>query len=188
MPVPGLRYVADYLTPDGHDALLVTIDEQPWQPFFGRLGRRVQVYGYTYNHTKGGIFRLGDLPSWVRELAEAIVHDGLMPSAPDQMIVNEYQPGTGIDAHVDHNAFDDTIVSVSFGSGCVMDLARGPSKESESVFLEPRSALVLSGDARQKWTHAIPARETDQWRGIEHRRGRRVSLTFRTMLHDRVIP
>jgi alkylated DNA repair dioxygenase AlkB len=185
--VPGLRYVAEYLSPDAHDALLAAVDGQPWQEA-SYIGRRVQVYGYTYHHTRGGIFRIGDLPPWVNELAAAIVHDGLMPSAPDQMIVNEYLPGTGIDAHVDHNAFDDTIVSVSLGSSCVMDLARSPSKESESVLLEPRSALVLSGDARQKWTHTIPAREADEWRGIERRRGRRVSLTFRTMLQDRVIP
>ena len=55
------------------------------------------------------------------------------------------------------------------------------------MFLEPRSALVLSGEARHDWTHAIPAREADVWQGVERPRGRRVSLTFRTMLQDRVV-
>ena len=175
----------DYLAPEAHDAVLATVDGQDWQPSMG--GRRVQVYGYSYHHTKGGIYRVGDLPAWASELTAALIRDGLMPSMPDQMIVNEYPPGTGITAHIDFDAFDDTIVSISLGSSCMMDLAHGLSSPPESVFLEPRSALVLAGHARQTWTHAIPARESDLWLGVERRRGRRVSLTFRTMLPDRVV-
>ena len=186
MAIPGLRYVADYLAPDAHDALLATVDAGPWQqPTY--IGRRVQVYGYTYTHTHGGIHRIGDLPSWSRELADRLERDGLMPTAPDQLIVNEYPAGTGIPAHVDHVSFDEAIVSVSLGSACVMELAPPMSQRVECVFLEPRSALVLSGEARHKWTHAIPARAADVWLGVERPRGRRVSLTFRTMLQDRVL-
>ena len=185
MPIPGLRYVPDYLGPDAHDAVLATVDGQEWQPSMG--GRRVQVYGYSYHHTKGGIYRVGELPDWVWELTARLVRDQLMPALPDQMIVNEYPPGTGITAHIDFDAFDDTIVSISLGSPCVMELRAGPAAPVEEVFLEPRSALVLSGDARQKWTHAIPPRESDLWLGVERRRGRRVSLTFRTMLQDRIV-
>jgi alkylated DNA repair dioxygenase AlkB len=115
------------------------------------------------------------------------VRDGLMPATPDQLIVNEYPAGTGIPAHVDHVAFDDAIVSISLGSGCVMELARPLSQQAECVFLEPRSALVLAAEARHDWTHAIPARPSDTWQGVERPRGRRVSLTFRTMLQDRVV-
>ena len=187
--VPGLRYVAEYLSPDAHDALLATVDRQPWQPLWqSTAGRRVQVYGYTYHHARGGIYRLGDLPDWAGELTARLVRDRLMPVLPDQMIVNEYEAGTGIPAHVDHNSFDDTIVSISLGSSCVMDFANRLSSPSESVFLEARSALILEGEARQKWTHAIPARESDWWLGVDRRRGRRISLTFRTMLQDRVVP
>jgi alkylated DNA repair dioxygenase AlkB len=186
MPVPGLRYVPGYLQPDAHDDLLVAVDEQPWQqPSY--IGRRVQVYGYTYNHTRGGIFKIGDLPGWVGDLAGRLVRDGLMPAVPDQMIVNEYPPGTGIPAHVDTDAFDDSIVSVSLGSSCVMDLMRPGVSQTEAVFLEPRSALLLSGEARQRWMHAIPARLADDWEGVERPRGRRVSLTFRTMVPGRII-
>ena len=75
-----------------------------------------------------------------------------MPSVPDQMIVNEYPAGTGIRAHVDHDAFDDAIVSISLGSSCVMELSRSLAESTEPIFLEPRSALVLAGEARHKWT------------------------------------
>jgi hypothetical protein len=39
--------------------------------------------------------------------------------------------------------------------------------------------LVLAGDARYRWRHAIPARRSDPDRGP---RGRRLSLTFRTVV------
>ena len=185
MPVPGLRYVPEYLTKVVHDALLNAVDQQPWGPF--TIGRRVQVYGYTYHHTRGGIHRIGDLPPWTSELAARLVRDGLMPAAPDQLIVNEYPAGSGIPAHVDHTAFDDVIVSVSLGSSCVMDLTRPAVSRTEAVFLDPRSALVLSGEARQQWMHGIPARLTDERGGVERPRGRRVSLTFRTMLQHRIV-
>lgn len=184
--VPGLRYVAEYLSPEAHDALLAAADAQSWQqPSY--IGRRVQVYGYNYTHTHGGIHRIGDLPAWANELTARLVRDGLMPAMPDQLIVNEYPAGTGIPAHVDHASFDDTIVSITLGSSCVMDFGRPGVSEVESVFLKPRSALVLSGEARQRWTHAIPARLADAWQDAEYTRGRRVSLTFRTMLQDRVV-
>jgi alkylated DNA repair dioxygenase AlkB len=184
MAVPGLRYIADYLAPEAHDALLAAVDEERWQqPSY--IGRRVQVYGYSYTHTRGGIHRIGDLPPWAHDLTARLVRDGLMPTMPDQLIANEYPAGTGIPSHVDHVAFDDTIVSVSLGSSCVMDLMLPGVSQTEAVFLEPRSALVLSGEARHRWMHAIPARESDEWLGTERPRGRRVSLTFRTMIQAR---
>ena len=186
MAVPGLRYVPEYLASDLHDALLATIDEQPWQrPSY--IGRRVQVYGYTYHHTRGGIYRIGDLPPWASGLTTRLVRDRLMPGTPDQLIVNEYPAGTGIPAHVDHASFDDAIVSITLGSSCVMDFGRPGVSEVEAVFLEPRSALVLSGESRHKWTHGIPARASDVWHGMQRPRGRRISLTFRRMLQDRVV-
>ena len=110
--IPGLRYVPDYIDVETHDRLLASADSEPWQP----LGnRRVQVYGYTYHHTKG-VYRIGDLPPWVFDVAMGLWRDGLMPYSPDQMIVNEYELGAGIGAHHDMAIFADAIVSVSLSS------------------------------------------------------------------------
>lgn len=180
MPVPGLRYVAGYLDGDAQTRLLADVDAQPWQH---AGGRSVQIYGYSYHHFRGGIYRLGDLPAWALGVAARIEQDGLMPYLADQMIVNAYEPGGGISAHVDLSAFDDTIAAISLGSTCVMQFAETASGREEAVLVEPGSALVLSGEARYRWTHAIPARTSDLWQDRELVRGRRVSLTFRRMLH-----
>ena len=58
---------------------------------------------------------------------------------PDQLIVNEYQPGQGISAHIDcEPCFKNTIVTVSLGSVYEMDFI--------SLCLVPifRSTVILS--------------------------------------------
>jgi alkylated DNA repair dioxygenase AlkB len=175
--IPGLRYVPGYLDAAAHDLLLVAVDAGEWRPFGERRG---QIYGYSYHHTKGGAYRTEDLPPWAQELAERLQRDGLMPEASDQMIVNEYAAGQGIRPHVDAPLFTDTIVSISLGSTCMMEFTTEAGAR-EAQFLEPMSALVIAGEARSGWRHAIPAREQDVWAGRVVPRARRVSLTFRKM-------
>jgi alkylated DNA repair dioxygenase AlkB len=174
--IPGLRYVAGYLDADAQDSLLTAVDADPWRS----VGeRRVQIYGHSYHHTKG-IYRAEDLPAWAQDLAARFVRDGIMPDAADQLIVNDYAAGQGIPPHVDGPFFTDTIVSIRLGSSCVMEFTT-ESGDRDEQFLEPMSALIMAGEARHHWKHAIPAREQDAWGGRVWRRTRRVSLTFRKM-------
>ena len=48
--------------------------------------------------------------------------------------------------------------------------------------LDRRSAAVMTGDARYRWTHEIPKRKNEPGRVA---RGRRISLTFRKVLTQR---
>jgi alkylated DNA repair dioxygenase AlkB len=173
--IPGLRYVPAYLAQADHDALLATVGALDWQAVGGR---RIQFFGHWYDHSKGGLYRVGDLPPWAAALAERLCGDGLTPYVADQLIVTEYQPGEGIRPHIDAQTFADVIVGVTLGSACVMEFLR-PGQATEEVLLEPGSALVFSGDARHEWQHAIPARTADDWHGQRLPRSRRVSLTFR---------
>ncbi|MFI5912094.1 alpha-ketoglutarate-dependent dioxygenase AlkB [Dactylosporangium sp. NPDC051541] len=187
--VDGLRYVGGYLADGEQEALLATIDGQPWRE---DLRRRVQHYGYRYDYTRKRVdadLFLGPLPEWAAALGRRLHDDGYAPAVPDQMIVNEYQPGQGIAAHVDCvPCFGGTVLSVSLGSACVLTMtlpARdGQEARREDVLLEVGSLFVLSGAARYDWRHGIAARKGDRWDGVVVPRGRRVSLTFRTVLID----
>ena len=176
--IPGLQYVSGYLDGAEQDALLATVGALGWQD---AGGRRIQFYGHWYQHAKGGVYRVGDLPDWAASLANRLTHDGLMPYVADQLIVTEYERGEGIPPHIDAPIFADVIVGVALGSTCVMEFLR-QGHATEQVLLEPGSAVAFSGDARHEWQHAIPARTADDWRGQRLRRSRRVSLTFRKML------
>ena len=104
------------------------------------------------------------------------------PIPSEQATVNEYARGQGIAAHVDnHAAFQDGLVSLSLGSGVVMDFSQpGGGGATHAVYLPRRSLLVLRGEARFEWLHGIASRTTDTLDGAPLRRGeRRVSVTVR---------
>jgi alkylated DNA repair dioxygenase AlkB len=176
--VPGLTYLPEYLAPADHDRLMLGIDGQPWRD---DLQRRVQHYGWRYDYKARKVdpsMYLGPLPPWAADLARRLHGEGWFAVEPDQLIVNEYEPGQGISAHVDCvPCFGDTVVSISLGSACVMEFARQGRKVP--VLLEPRSAVVLQREARYDWTHAVPGRKSDPVEGRMVPRSRRLSLTFR---------
>jgi len=183
MKVEGLQYVRGFVTAAEEAALLTAIDSERWRH---DLKRRVQHYGYRYDYKARTVdewMRLGSLPAWVTRIAKRLVSDGYFATEPDQLIVNEYQPGQGISPHVDcEPCFGPVICSISLGSQCVMEFAEVVGAGRVSMLLERCSAVVLSGPARSVWKHSIPARKSDR---VDERvipRGRRVSLTFRTVV------
>lgn len=107
---------------------------------------------------------------------------GIFDRKPEQIIINEYEPGQGIYPHVDQrNHFGKVVVSISLGSQCIMDFVNLETKEAHQALLLPRSICVLTGDARYKYTHGIARRKNDEINGVKVPRGTRYSITFRTM-------
>jgi hypothetical protein len=78
--------------------------------------------------------------------------------------------------------FTDTIISLSLGSSCVLEFTNKETRQSLPLLLEPRSLVIMQGEARFAWMHGIPARKTDQYHNRTIQRGRRVSLTFRKVI------
>jgi alkylated DNA repair dioxygenase AlkB len=180
--VPGLTYLAGYILQSDEAALLEALDAEPW---LSDLRRRVQHYGYRYDYKAREVdesMYLGPLPEWAQALAARLVSDRHMPIVPDQLIVNEYKPGQGITPHVDCvSCFGPVVCSISLGSQCVMELSSVREDSAEALLLNRRSLVVLAGDSRRAWRHAIPSRKGDRVNGQVLPRGRRVSLTFRTV-------
>ena len=184
MEIPGLRYIKNYITVAKHDSLLERVDHHRW---LDDIKRRVQHYGFKYDYRARKVnydMHIGELPRWLEELSKELYKDKYMPEVADQVIVNEYLPGQGISAHIDcEPCFKDTIVSLSLGSNCVMNFTNKLDKEKRiPICLEPRSLVVMKGEARYQWLHGIAARGWDEWEGKRHDRQRRVSLTFRKVI------
>src|SRR3954467_5891792 len=127
--IRGLQYLPEYLNVAAHDRLLTDVDSQPW---LTSVDHRVQIYGYNYSHPKRYVFRAGDLPKWVTELATRLYADGLLPKVPNQMVANDPR-GAGIFAHTDQAVFGDVVASVSLGSTCVMRFSHEASRRTEEV-------------------------------------------------------
>ena len=120
-------------------------------------------------------------------------------SAPNHCLVNEYQPGQGIHAHEDGDAYYPVVATVSLGSHIVLDVkskdpAKGPGWR---ILQEPRSLLITTGELYTECLHGISEVEIDEnlsaerivnWELLGNKeafaRGQavrmtRVSLTFR---------
>ncbi len=196
--IPGLEYKLDYITKAEEADFLNWIDSQSW---ITDLERRVQHYGWRYDYKARKVrsdMQLGDLPAPLAKIAKKLHKDGLIADIPDQVIVNEYEPGQGIARHVDcEPCFGDTIITMSLGSGCVMEFIKAektgdrldvkkPAKEFKPipVWLEPCSVVSMKGDSRWWWFHSIPARKSDKWKDEVYKRSHRVSLTFRKVVFE----
>lgn len=180
-PLPGLTIISNFITPQEEETLLKDIQKEEWDT---RLKRWTQHYGYEYQYTSRTITKdnyLGELPKWSNFVTEKIKKTEYFDKEINQIIVNRYLPGEGIYAHIDvPTIFGNTIYSLSLESGCIMTFTKG--SESVDCYLNPRSLLIMTGDARYKWKHEIKTRTVDKVGGRKVKRGTRVSLTLRTAI------
>lgn len=180
----GIIYEPDFVSPQEETKLLQKIDAAPW---LTDLRRRVQHYGFRYDYKKRTISendRIAPLPLWVMPLAERLQDENYLGAMPDQLIINEYEPGQGIAPHIDRDCFGNRIAAVSLSGDCLLRLHAPDDKHGQDfdVAVLHRSLMVYTGEGRTKWRHGISARQSDKQNGKEIKRARRISLTFRTVL------
>lgn len=174
-------YITEFISTQEEQTLLDKIDAEPW---LNDLQRRVQHYGYRYDYKSRRINdedHIGALPSWVDEIIDRLMVKNIFKERPDQMIVNEYEPGQGIAPHTDRDCFGPTLASLSLGSACIMHLQHDKDSKFDAV-LETRSLIIFNGVSRYDWKHSITPRQSDKVENISYPRTRRVSLTFRTVI------
>ena len=183
--IPGTKYLADFLSPEEAAEQYEWLTSRPPEEWMRDLSRRVIHYGWRYDYTTRTISEdlyLGPLPERFADLAKRLYDStGEFDEIPNQVIVNEYEPGQGIATHVDHHSFGPTVATISLGDSWSMDFLHERTGRKQSMLLEVGSALVLSGEARREWRHGIAKRKTEP---DGRRRSTRISLTFRTV-HSR---
>lgn len=181
--ISGLTYTTNAITAGSAQDLITQIDAQPWCT---DLRRRVQHYGYIYDYKRRTVNRdmyLGKLPNWSEPLIEILLNHKNFAVRPDQMIINEYEPGQGIAHHIDcEPCFGNVIASFSLNSRCVMSFIHTKNDSTQELQLEPNSLLIMRGEARYDWKHGISARKTDNYNNNVYIRSRRISITFRKVI------
>jgi alkylated DNA repair dioxygenase AlkB len=171
----GFIYQAEFLS-EGEEAELVRaikILEFGAYDFRGYIARRrVVAYGGSYEPgTQRVQIASNVIPEFLRSIRNrAAGVAGISADEIAQAMVTEYPVGAPIGWHRDAPQFG-TIIGISIGSACRMRFKpyNGDGKII-SVPLEPRSIYVMSGAARSKFQHSIPAVKE-----------LRYSITFRTL-------
>jgi alkylated DNA repair dioxygenase AlkB len=173
--IPGLRYCEDLIDDDEERALverLGALDLSPFR-FHGWVGnRKTQSFGWRYDFDDASFTPADPLPDWlegVRDKAAAFAQ--LEPDAFVHVLLARYDPGAGIGWHRDRDVFEQ-VVGVSLGTPATLRFRqRLPTGfRRASVAVAPRSAYLLSGEARYDWEHSIAPGEQ-----------LRFSITFRTL-------
>jgi alkylated DNA repair dioxygenase AlkB len=175
--IQGLSYRCDEISEEQEQTLLRELDEKgQWVPITDSPNsRRVQHYGFRYDYRSGRISEPTTIiPSEFFEIFPLARERGM-----NQVIVNEYDPGQGISAHTDSNAYGDTILCYTIGSGATMRFTKGGDRID--LYVEPRSVYIMEGEARYHWKHEMVARKSDTIDGKKIPRGRRISITFRSV-------
>ena len=100
----GLVIVKNFISEDEEQQLLLEIENNKWDK---RLKRWTQHYGYKYNYRSRSITNddyIGELPIWTHSVTERITNSKYVCESGkliDQIIVNRYLPGEGINPHID---------------------------------------------------------------------------------------
>lgn len=174
-PPPGFLYYPEVLAPEEESAVVAGVRATEFSPVEMRgqvARRRTAHFGWVYGYESWQITPGPPLPSFLLPLRERVaVLAGVAAAALAEVLITEYPAGAAIGWHRDAPQFG-VVIGVSLLSVCRMrfQCGRGAERQTRAVTLEPRSAYVLTGEARQQWQHSIPAM-----------RELRYSITFRTL-------
>ena len=171
----GIEYRPDFISRDEEAALIAQLNAMDLAPFrlHGWTGnRRTRSFGWRYDFDDASFTATEPIPDWLAPLRDKAAElAGVGPEDIAHALLARYDPGAGIGWHKDRSVFD-RVVGVSLNSPATLRFRqRTPGGFRRfSLPVEPRSAYLLSGDARHEWEHSIVPGET-----------LRFSITFRTM-------
>ena len=158
--IEGLRYAEAAISVGEERELLDRLEPLDLAPFrfHGWLGnRRTQSFGRRYDFDDASFSPAEPIPDWLQPLRErAASFAGLDPSDFAHVLLARYDPGAGIGWHRDRDVFED-VVGFSLRTPATLRFRQRTDSGFRRAKLEvaPRSAYLLSGEARHAWEHSI---------------------------------
>ena len=172
---PGLIFRPEFLTAFEEGDLLAfihTIEFRTLQMHGVTAKRRIKQYGWHYAFESYELTPADPIPAEFENIrARSATLAGINASEWAEVLVTEYSAGAGIGWHRDAPVFG-IVAGISLGGACRMrfQTGTGPARMTQAIELPARSIYLLTGEARTKWQHMIPAT-----------RELRYSITFRTL-------
>ena len=189
----GFQYRDDFISVAEEAALLENIGRIEFANFEMRgviAKRRVAFFGATYD--LGAAFdepnAAPPIPDFLRPLMTRVATwGGIEPDAFAMALINEYRAGAPIGWHRDAPQYDIvagiSLISPSrmrfrpYVSPGAIAATGGRRKTTHEIVLNPRSAYLMTGEARNGYEHSIPPVAE-----------LRYSITFRTLRAGRGRP
>ena len=173
--IAGLKYQEKLVSEAEEKQLidrLTALELAPFR-FHGFIGnRKTRSFGWRYDFDDSSFARTEPIPDWLRSLQQqAAAFGGMEPDDFAHALLAGYHPGAGIGWHRDRDVFEN-VVGISLGTPATLRFRQRIASgfRRTSVQVEPRSAYLLSGEARHDWEHSISPGES-----------LRFSITFRAL-------
>jgi alkylated DNA repair dioxygenase AlkB len=173
--IAGLRYEEALIGEEEERTLIDELTAAQLSPFrfHGWLGnRKTQSFGWRYDFEDASFSPAEPIPGWLEPLRQrAAAFAGLQSRDFVHVLLARYDSGAGIGWHRDRDVFEN-VVGISLASPATLRFRRRRAGGFDRANLDvaPRSAYLLSGEARWDWEHRIlPGEEL------------RFSITFRSL-------
>lgn len=128
-------------------------------------GRRLQILGGSPVDCLGLGIDVEPLPRWAQCVCDELVRLGIFPPSkpPNHVLLNEYLPGQGIEAHRDGPLYEPRVAILSFGSHATFQFVHDDveHKPVASLLVPPRGLLIFCGDAYKRDLHMVTAQSKD---------------------------
>jgi alkylated DNA repair dioxygenase AlkB len=173
--IAGLRYQEDVISKGEERKLLERLAGLELAPFrfHGFIGnRKTQSFGWRYDFEDASFTPTEPIPSWLQPVRErAAAFAGLESDDFVHVLLARYDPGAGIGWHRDRDVFE-KVVGISLNTPATLRFRQRTTGgfRRANLEVEPRSAYLLSGEARYDWEHSISPGQS-----------LRFSITFRTL-------
>lgn len=174
MDLNGFTYIPDFISVKEENQILLQLINLPWQEvkMYGVVAKRKVIhFGLNYIYHSRSVMPTIAPPSFIISLIErSAVILKIPPEEIVETLVTFYPVGAGIGWHKDANIFGNNVFGISLKSQCMMKFRKYINNKYEVIKknVEPRSAYILSNEARWEWQHSIsPVTES------------RYSITFR---------
>jgi alkylated DNA repair dioxygenase AlkB len=158
--IAGFDYREDFISHREERELLGRLDALELAPFrfHGWLGnRKTQSFGWRYDFEDASFTPTEPIPAWLRPLRDTAASlAGLAGDDFVHVLLARYDPGAGIGWHRDRDVFEQ-VVGLSLNTPATLRFRRrahGGFRRA-SLKVAPRSAYLLSGEARWEWEHSI---------------------------------
>jgi DNA oxidative demethylase len=173
--IAGLRYEQEVIAKDDEQLFIEHLGHVELTPFrfHGWTGnRKTQSFGWRYDFDDASFAPADPIPNWLESLrTTAAEFAGVAPADFVHVLLARYDPGAGIGWHRDRDLFD-KVVGISLNTPAMLRFRQriGSGFKRATLEVAPRSAYLLSGEARYGWEHSIVPGQA-----------LRFSITFRTL-------
>jgi DNA oxidative demethylase len=173
--IAGLRYEQEVIGKDDEQLLIERLSKLGLTPFrfHGWIGnRKTESFGWRYDFDDASFAPADPIPEWLELLRTTAAEFAGVASADFvHVLLARYDPGAGIGWHRDRDLFD-KVVGISLNTPAMLRFRQriGSGFKRATLEVAPRSAYLLSGEARYEWEHSIVPGQA-----------LRFSITFRTL-------